>query len=300
MSEIPRYGQRSTQPREEMCPRHPGRPAVGYCKRCNRPACTDCAIPTEVGSICIDCAGPTATRGSVYGGASRSFATLKHSGAPVTFALLAINVVLFILQTFIPAVFQALAFSPIAGYFQPWRLITTGFLHGGFFHILFNMMMLVMLGRVLEQAFGWWRFLSVYFLSILGGSMAVIAWVAIQPWTAQQVTIGASGAIYGLLGAILVAQKRAGMSTASIMALIGANLLYGFIMPGVSWQAHVGGLLIGILLSVLYSWVANETIRKTRQQRLVWNIAATVAVAAVMGLGTWGLYAGLISRFIGG
>ncbi len=295
MTEIPRFGQRSTMPRQEVCPRHPSERAVAYCKRCNRPACADCAIDTEVGSICVDCAGPGAKQ--KVGG--RLVGT-QFEGAPVTLALVLINVVMFVVEKIFPSVFQYLAMTPAIGYFQPWRLLTTTFLHAGLWHILFNMLMLYLIGSAVERAFGHWRFLAIYFAGAFAGSMAVIAWVFANPVTITQATVGASGALYGLFGAVFIAQRRSGMSTSGIVVLLAINLAYGFVMPGISWQAHIGGFLGGLLMAAVYAWVMDATQGPRRSKRLLWNIASTVAVAIAMGAGTWGMYAALVSRLAGG
>lgn len=294
MTEIPRFGQRSTTPRQEMCPKHPDRPAVAYCKRCNRPACSDCAIQTEVGAICVDCA----TKQKRASWTSR-IAGGQLAGAPVTLALIIINVVLFIAQKIFPAVFQQLAMSPAAGYFEPWRLLTTAFLHAGIWHILFNMLMLFLLGSAVERAVGHWKFTAIYIFSALVGSLAVIGWVFVTPATLTQATIGASGAIYGLFGAIFIAQRRSGMPTSGIVTLLVINLVYGFIMPNVSWQAHVGGFLGGLLCTALYLWVMDKTRRDSNGRRTALEVAATVGLAVLIGAATWGTYAMLIPRFIG-
>lgn len=294
MTEIPRFGQRSTSPRQEMCPKHPGQPAVAYCKRCNRPVCSDCAIETEVGWVCVDCAGPKAKRR----GASRLTGT-QVAGAPVTVALIVLNVAVYIVEKIWPNVFQYLAMSPQAGYLEPWRLLTTTFVHSGFWHILFNMMMLYFLGAAVERAWGHWKFASIYLLSALAGSLAVVGWVFAAPTTLTVPTVGASGAIYGLFGAVFLVQRRSGISTSGILVLLGLNLVYAFVMPGISWQAHIGGFLGGLLVSAIYLWVNDLTERRTYRVRFAWDVAATAALTVVMGLAFWGTYAALVAHLVG-
>ncbi len=287
MTENPRYGQRAYMERREQCPKHPDRSAVAYCKRCNRPACADCAIATEVGSICVDCA--QADRKQRRRGRPRS--AFADSGAPVTTTLVAINVLVFVAQQFSPMVIQYLGFTPGAGYFQPWRLLTTAFLHGGFFHLLFNMLMLYLIGSSVEKAVGWWRYLAIYFLSALGGSMAIIGWVLVQPETVGQLTVGASGALYGIFGAVFVVQRKSGMSTTSILVLLGVNLAYGFMTPGISWQAHIGGFIAGLLVTLVYIRLADYVRGRSYRSVVTLDVATTVGLVAVFALGTWGLYA---------
>ncbi len=300
MTDAPRYGQRAPETRQEQCPRHPGVPAVSYCKRCNRPACADCSIPTEVGSICVDCAGATTGRkgrfasgGSPWGrpGARRGTSATASAVAPVTLTLIVINVVMFILQQFSSEVVNWLAFNPVFGYLQPWRLLTAAFVHGSFMHLLFNMLMLYLIGSSVEHALGWWRYLSVYLLSAVGGSMLIVGWVMVQPQSAATWTVGASGALYGLLAAILILQKRAGMSTTSILVLLAVNLIYSFTMSNVSWQAHVGGFLMGLLATAVFVWVA-DTFRSRGQKTLTGMSLVALGVLILLSVaGTWGLYA---------
>ena len=294
MTEIPRYGQRSTGPRLEKCPKHPNRQAVAYCKRCNRPVCEDCAIDTEVGTICIDCAGSAAKRKR-----RNWLENTQFAGAPVTLALVVINVAVYVVEKIWPGLYGYLAMNPVYGYLQPWRLLTTTFLHSGLWHILFNMLMLYLLGAAVERAWGQWRFAAIYLLSAFAGSMAVVAWVFVNPATATQVTIGASGAIYGLFGAVFVVQRRSGMSTTGILVLLGINFAYAFVMPGISWQAHIGGFLGGLLASALYLWVADSTRGPKRRRRLLWDVVATAGLTLAMVAGTVGMYAALIPRLYG-
>ena len=287
MSELPRFGQRASSPRQEQCPKHPGRQAVAYCKRCNRPACTDCAIQTEVGSICIDCANPSTKRRFLSGGATNF---ITRGGVPVTMVLIVLNVAVYLVGKIWPPIFQYLAMNPSIASVEPYRLITTTFVHLGFFHVLFNMMMLYLLGSSVEKVFGWWRYLSIYLLSALGGSMAVIAWVMVQPYTIGVVTIGASGAVYGMFGAIFMVQRRSGMSTRSILILLGINLAYGFLNPTISWQAHIGGFIAGLAVTALYIFVAERTRAGGREAQMRWSLIATAGLAAVFALSTWGLF----------
>lgn len=300
MTDAPRYGQRAPETRPEQCPRHPGVPAVSYCKRCNRPACADCSIPTEVGSICVDCAGTPSARksrftsgGSPWGrpGARTGMSRTASAVAPVTLTLIVVNVVMFILQQFSSDVINWLAFNPVFGYLQPWRLVTAAFVHANFTHLLFNMLMLYLVGSSVERALGWWRYLAVYLLSAVGGSMLIIGWLLVQPQSAATWTVGASGALYGLLAAILVLQRRAGMSTTSILVLLAVNLIYSFTMSNVSWQAHVGGFLMGLLATGIFVWAA-DAFRSRGQKTLTgMSLVALVALVVLSVAGTWGLYA---------
>ena len=300
MTDAPRFGQRAPQERRENCTTHPSVPATSYCKRCNRPACADCSIRTEVGSICVDCAPAGARR---YGkspwsgktrnpGSSGALQALKSN--PVTATLIALNVAIFVVQLFTPVLLNLFAFSPQWAVAQPWRFLSSAFVHADFWHLLFNMLMLYLLGSAVERVLRWWRYLAVYLLGAFAGSMLILGWVFAVPGTWDGWTVGASGAIFGLFGAILVLQKRAGMSTTSILTLLAINLVYGFVMPGISWQGHIGGFIGGLVAALLLVAIADATRRKSRTQTVVWSLVGIVGLTAVMVGGTWGMYALLL------
>ena len=281
MSNQPQYGQHAPQPRAELCPRHPSVRAVGYCKRCGRPTCPQCTIPTEVGSICVECANPRT---------SRSFVSRAKSGqALVTWGIAAVTAALWLVSLIWPNIDDLLAFNPVWAYVEPWRFLTVSLTHGGFFHLLFNMLMLVLIGMAGEQVVGRWRFLMLYLISTLGGSVAVLAWVLIEPASASVFTVGASGAIYGLLGAVLVGQLRAGISPRSILTLLAVNIIYSF-TGGISWQGHLGGLAAGILLAYLYSVTSRPRPGQTQRTQTLLQVGLTVGVAGLLAAAAFLIY----------
>ena len=209
---MPSYGQRSDPRAAPDCPRHPGVRSVDYCKRCNRPMCVDCAIPTEVRSICVDC---TSSKKRWMGSASRAAA----AGAPVvTYAMIAICVLMYAVTSFEPSTKVDLALLPATLMSRPWTVLTGAFLHGGIMHILFNMLSLYWVGRAIEPVLGRWRFLTLYLVSALGGSAFIIAWCLIQPSEIFVSTVGASGAVFGLFGAVFVLQRLGGANTPLLSA----------------------------------------------------------------------------------
>lgn len=285
MSDLPRFGQYAPVPRKELCPRHPGVTAVDYCKRCNRPTCLDCTIPTEVGSVCVDCANPGSRRRH-----------LNLTNAPVvTYALLGLTVLSYLAALVWPQVKQYLAFNPVVAYGEPWRFLTVSLVHGGLLHILFNMLMLYFLGAGGERILGHWRFLSLYLLSTIGGSVAVLAWTLADPGSLTTWTVGASGAIYGLFGAVLVQQLINRMNPTSILVLLGINLVYSFTSGGISWQGHLGGLIVGALVAWLYATLSQPKPGKTQRTQTTWEIVATVAVLAVLAGTSLGIYQVLLA-----
>ena len=237
---MPSYGQRSDPRAAPNCPRHPGVRSVDYCKRCNRPMCVDCAIPTEVRSICVDCS-------SSKKGWMRSPSRAAAAGTPVvTYAMMAICVLMYVLTWVSPALTSSLALVPAQLKAHPWTILTGAFLHGGLLHILFNMLSLYWVGRAIEPVMGWWRFLTVYLVSALGGSAFILSWCLIQPTEIFVSTVGASAAVFGLFGAVFVLQRLGGSDTTAILTLLGVNLVYGFMVSGISWQGHIGGAIAGV------------------------------------------------------
>ena len=237
---LPSYGQRSDPRAAPDCPRHPGVRSVDYCKRCNRPMCVDCLIPTEVRSICVDCT--SSKRGWV-----RQASRAAQMGAPVvTYAMMAICILMYLATWVFPSLKSSLALVPLFLMSRPWPILTGAFLHGGLLHILFNMLSLYWVGRAIEPVLGWWRFLTVYLVSALGGSAFILAWCLIQPSELFVGTVGASGAVFGLFGAVFVLQRLGGADTTPILTLLGINLVYGFLASGISWQAHIGGAVAGV------------------------------------------------------
>ena len=237
---LPSYGQRSDPRAAPDCPRHPGVRSVDYCKRCNRPMCVDCLIPTEVRSICVDCT--SSKRGWV-----RQASRAAQMGAPVvTYAMMAICILMYLATWVFPSLKSSLALVPLFLMSRSWTILTGAFLHGGLLHILFNMLSLYWVGRAIEPVLGWWRFLTVYLVSALGGSAFILAWCLIQPSEILVGTVGASGAVFGLFGAVFVLQRLGGADTTPILTLLGINLVYGFLASGISWQAHIGGAVAGV------------------------------------------------------
>ena len=181
--------------------------------------------------------------------------TRRASGAPVTYALIAITLVIFLVQL-LPgfALTERLLYAGIYSLpfnFEPWRMVTSMFVHSTSFlmHVALNMYTLWIFGQLLERLLGSGRFLTLYILAGWGGSVAVL-WLQ-DPRVA---VVGASGAIFGLLGAFIVIQRSLGGPTTQLYVLLGINLVIGFI-PGfnIAWQAHLGGLVTGALIGAVFT-----------------------------------------------
>ncbi len=232
------------------CYRHPDRPAYVRCQRCERRVCPDCQIPAAVGVICPECmrqergSTPPAVR-RARGGAE-SVATLSIIGVTV-----AVYVLQFVPGLGITNAFLYAGIYSAPGYFEPWRLLTTVFVHstGFILHLVLNMYTLWIFGRLLEGMIGSRRFLALYLLAGLGGSIGVL-------WLAGPTTpvVGASGAIFGVIGAFVVIHRSLGGSAPQLYVLLALNLLIGFLPgTGIAWQAHVGGLATGALIGWIFS-----------------------------------------------
>lgn len=198
-----------------------------------------------VGHQCVDCvqAGVVAAPRQVRFGAGTS------TGVPVvSYALIAVNVAVFVLQMAMPGLQRLLTlWPPAVAAGEYYRLFSSAFMHYGLVHIGFNMWALYVLGPPLEQYLGRLRFGALYFLSALGGSVVVYLFSSLQSATA-----GASGAIFGLFGATLVAAKRLNLDVRWLVGLIVVNLVITFTIPGVSWQGHIGGLVTGAAVGAAY------------------------------------------------
>lgn len=262
------------------CYRHPDRQSFVLCQRCGRTICGECQTQGAVGVICPECmreqrANAPRTKPALLTRLNR----MTGDGTPVvTYSIIGVTVFVYLLQL-IPAlgVTSALQYAGLYSYpqfFEPWRMLTSVFVHatGGFpFHILLNMYTLWIFGSLLERMLGRWRFLVVYLLSGLAGSLGVL--FLADPTIA---VVGASGAIFGVMGAFLVIHQRLGANMTQLVVLIGLNLVIGF-FPGfsIAWQAHLGGLIGGALVGLIFVQT-----RKRNQQTL--QIVLLVALTLVM------------------
>lgn len=263
-----------------VCVNHSDRPAYVSCQRCGRHICPECQTPGAVGVICPDCF--SAERRSTPARVRRAGLIGRANGAIATYAIMAITLVVFVLQL-IPglgvtnALLYAGAFSA-PGSFEPWRMFTTMFVHstGMLLHVGLNMYTLWIFGRLLEPFIGTWRFVALYLISGLAGSVGVL-WLA-DPFTP---VVGASGAIFGVIGAFMVIHRSLGGNTTQLYLLVGLNLVIGF-MPGtgIAWQAHIGGLVGGAAVG----WLFANTRRTDQQARQKLGLVAITVALLVFSL----------------
>jgi membrane associated rhomboid family serine protease len=245
------------QTQTQVCYRHPRTETAVSCSNCGRPICTDCMVFSAVGIKCPECAGsPAGTKRAAT--RVRSVAR-EGSGFLATKTLIGINVLVFLVEAAqANSITQPGGEIFLRGYLRApevadgewWRLVTAAFLHANPLHIFFNMLMLWWFGRPLELMLGRGRFLAIYFISILAGSAGALL---VTPTGA---TIGASGAVFGILGAGLVLERhRIDVFGGSALLIIVFNLALSFTLSTVSIGGHVGGLVGGALtVLVLSRW----------------------------------------------
>jgi membrane associated rhomboid family serine protease len=259
-----------------FCYRHPTRQSFVLCQRCGRTVCTDCQTQAAVGVHCPECVKEA--RASIPRRKPAVLTAFRpNSTRPVvTYSIIALCLLVYVLQL-LPgsSVTQALIYYPPLTYAEPWRMITALFVHSpsSILHVAFNMYTLFVFGPILERLLGRGRFLALYLISGFGGSVAVL-WL-----TPSTPVLGASGAIFGLLGAFFVIQRKLGGNNIQLLILIGINLVIGF-LPGlnISWQAHVGGLITGCAVAFVY-------VRTRRaDQRAVQVLLVAAIVVALIGL----------------
>jgi len=232
------------------CYRHPNRETGVSCSECGRPICPDCMVYAPVGIRCPEHAGRAAGSARVTTGVRR--AAFEGTGALVTKSLIALNVLVYLvnlaqgssLSQTSGSLFVKWALYVPGGLDQGewWRLITAAFLHGSIIHLGMNMFVLWFIGAPVEQAIGRGRFLALYVVSGLAGSAGALL------FSPNAITVGASGAIFGILGAALVLEaQRSYVLGGQALGLIAVNRVLTFAIPNISVGGHVGGLAGGAL-----------------------------------------------------
>jgi membrane associated rhomboid family serine protease len=252
-----------TEAVERTCYRHPDRATGLSCSECGRPICTECMTMAPVGIRCPEHAG-----GQRFVDRTGIFDVV----GPVTRFLIGLNVAVYIAELATGSgvngdrgwIFEhGVLFGPLVQDGDWWRLITSAFMHYGPFHLLLNMYGLYFAGSLLERAIGRWRFLLLYLASGLAGSAGVLVYDVIVD--RQSLALGASGALFGILGALFVLERRGTIRTeGQIAGLIVINLIFTLVFANfISVGGHVGGLIGGVaamfLLTTLRKWPALGT-----------------------------------------
>jgi membrane associated rhomboid family serine protease len=276
------------------CYRHPDRETGLSCSECERPICADCANFGPVGVRCPDHAtnvrrSPAARIQPPPVRRAPGMA-LMTGRAPVTYTLIALNVLIYLvgasqggtINDAGNSIYQRgslynhmVLFGPYVPHSGWYRLVTAMFLHESLIHIGFNMYILFVIGRVVEQYLGTARYIGLYFVAGLAGSAGALLQAPLSP------SLGASGAIFGILGAMLVIEWQAtgNITHGQALWLIVINLGISFIIPGISWGAHIGGLIGGILIMLAYAHWSDRG-RARYGQLGLGGVIGLVAVAA--------------------
>lgn len=200
----------------------------------------------------------------------------------VTYLIIGLCVLVYILQWVLPGdvIFQNFAFANVFADSEPWRMLTSAFLHsqGFLLHIVLNMYTLWIFGQALEPLLGRIRFLAVYLISAIGGSVGFLLLTPDRPIVG---VVGASGAIFGLFGAMLVVQRHRGGETKQLWVLIAINGAIGFFVPSIAWQAHLGGLIAGGLAAGVIAYAP-----RGKNQALLQS-GGLILVVALLAVATW-------------
>jgi membrane associated rhomboid family serine protease len=214
--------------------------------------------PALIGYQCPECASDSTP--VIRGIGKNSFIPSQGDNQATKFlsiSLITVYVAQFVLGDILISNFALFAPSVSTG--QWWRLFTAGFLHGSILHLLFNVYILWVLGSQLESILGKTKFIVIYFVSLIGGSIASFLFSPFGTYS-----IGASGAIFGLMGAMLVVGRKKRLDISQVAVLVVLNVVIGFVLSGIDWRAHLGGLAAGALIA----WVLlNATWLKEKNQK---------------------------------
>lgn len=280
------------------CYRHPDRPTGLACSECGRPICADCMTPAAVGLRCPDHAGIRRTARIRPRPVRRAPGIALATGnAPVTKALIAINVLVYLIGAAQgggltnpgASIAQpgslyrhAVLFGPFVAHGDWWRLATSMFLHENLLHIGFNMFALWVIGTPVEQYLGKSRYIGLYVVSGLAGSAGALLQSPLTP------VLGASGAIFGILGAMLILEWQVtGRLAGNAMTWIVINLVISFAIPNISWGGHLGGLVGGILVTLTYAHWRERSRARYGQLGLAGAVGLIVVAAASVAIAYW-------------
>ncbi|MFD4556640.1 rhomboid family intramembrane serine protease [Streptomyces sp. NPDC058469] len=270
-----------------VCYRHPDRETGVRCTRCERPICPECMVSASVGFQCPECVrGGSGTGHAPTAAQPRTLAggTVAADPRLATKILIGLCVAVYLVQLVVGDRFTerlellGQAYVPLFGSVegiaegQPYRLLTAMFLHASPIHIIFNMMSLWWIGGPLEAALGRARYLALYFVSGLAGS--ALTYLIAAP---NQPSLGASGAIFGLFGATAVLMRRLRYDMRPVIALLVINLIFTFGWANIAWQAHIGGLVAGVITGYAMVHAPRE-----RRALIQYGTCAVVLVVVVV------------------
>jgi membrane associated rhomboid family serine protease len=239
-----------------------------------------------VGIHCVDCVQEGAkslrTARTPFGG-------VVTDGRPtITLGLVGICLAVFVAQLAVEDITVRFAFVPVLALDEPWRALTSAFLHstGMYLHIAFNMYALWLTGPALERLLGRVRFLTLYLVSAVGGSVFVLLLASPHGDSWVTLTVGASGAVFGLFAAMFVLYRRLGRDTSMILGVIVANAVLGFVVQNVAWQAHFGGMVVGAAVAAVFAQRPPSAghQRPSVKQVTIRHVAGVAAITAALGL----------------
>jgi membrane associated rhomboid family serine protease len=259
---------------ENHCYRHPNRESFVRCQRCGRTICAECQTQAAVGVHCPECvreARASAPRGARP--TTRAARWLSPTGGRpvVTYSLIALCLVIYGIQYLSgQALTGAWQYAGAYTSTQPWRMITSIFIHYSIIHVLSNMFSLYLIGPALESVLGRARYVALFLIAGFGGSVGVLLFS--DPLVASA---GASGAILGMLGAILIFRRQLSFSLPLLIVVIVINLGSGAVVSNISWQAHIGGFVVGAAVAFVF-WVTRQ------RSRRVLRFALTAAIVLVL------------------
>jgi membrane associated rhomboid family serine protease len=269
MSQVPPEGDTSTleESEETYCYLHPDTPTRLRCTRCERPICGRCAIPASVGQHCPYCVAEARK-------AQPKVRSTMAKQSPVVLGIIVVTAAFYLGQQLEPSLAGRLAsYGPAINAGEWWRLITPVLVHASPLHILMNMLVLFFYGPNVEQAFGSIRFLLFYVLCGITGSAFSIALGSGAP------SVGASGAIFGIVGVLLVylynrrSQQVIAQYLRGILTFLGLNLVLGFLIPNVDIMAHLGGLVGGVILALGFDRQGGPEAKSSPALRLATSLA---------------------------
>jgi membrane associated rhomboid family serine protease len=258
------------------CYNHPDREAYISCQRCERLICPDCMREASVGFQCPSCIAEGAK--TVRQPRSLAGGAITGREGRVSMILIGINVAAYVAQlatgNLSGEVYQRGALQAYAtADGDYWRLITSAFLHGSVLHLLFNMYALYLFGPFVERALGTARFVVAYLTAALAGS--IVVYLLAAPTT---VTIGASGAVFGLFGMALLFLLRAKQDVRTLLVLLAINAFISVAGPNISWEGHLGGFAAGVVLGAAFAYAPRD--RRTLVQALVIGVLWIAMIAA--------------------
>ncbi|WP_460770165.1 rhomboid family intramembrane serine protease [Nocardiopsis nanhaiensis] len=267
------------------CYRHSDRETGVSCTRCERPICPDCMAEASVGFHCPECVAEGNRR---VRSARTTFGGKVVQKPYVTWTILVMMAVGFVVQMGTEPALQAVP-SPLVELFSMWgvgvlqgewyRLITAAFLHGSVMHLLFNGYAMFLLGQQLERWLGHGRFLALWAMGALAGSVLSLLVSPTQP------SVGASGAIFALFGAVFVIGRRLRLDMRMIVVLLGLNLVITFLVPNISWTAHIGGLVAGLAIGAVFAYLPRPSGNKTKASTRTLVHASLVTLFGLLLLG---------------